>query len=73
MRRGGPPAHSAATPEFVELPGQISWTEIPNIWERQSRVHRAAKDQATKNQQDDSKYPPTGEIRTLRFAYSSRR
>ena len=48
MRRGGPPAHSAATPEFVELPGPVSWTEIANIWARLSRVHRAAKDQATK-------------------------
>jgi hypothetical protein len=48
MRRGGRPAtHSAATPEFVELPGQVSWTEIPNLWARLSRVHRAAKDQAT--------------------------
>jgi hypothetical protein len=34
MRRGGPPAHSAATPKYVELPGQLSGTEIPNIWER---------------------------------------
>ena len=51
MRRGGPPAHSAATPEFVELPVQLSWTEIPNIWARLSRVHRAAKHQATTNQQ----------------------
>ena len=32
MRRGGPPAHSAATPNSWSCPARLSWTEIANIW-----------------------------------------
>ena len=51
MRRGGPPAHSAAPPNSWSCPARMSWTEIANIWAELSRVHRAAKDQGTTNQQ----------------------
>jgi hypothetical protein len=51
MRRSGPPAHSAAPPYSWSCPTRLSWTEIANIWAELSRVHRAAKDQGTTNQQ----------------------
>ena len=70
MRRGGPPAHSAATPEFMELPG-------PGELELKSQTsgHDCLECIEPLNTRPPrtSKFSPTGEVRTLRLAEISRR
>jgi hypothetical protein len=51
MRRGGPRLTPPRRPNSWSCPARLSWTEIANIWAGLSRVHRAGKDQATKNLQ----------------------